>query len=307
MLRSTGQGFGLVKLTDAKSWRERRADKDGAQLIAHEGTADIAGLGSAIEVWLKQKGLDTETVAGDCTCVVKAEAPAGWKKSIGASPSVEVEISDEPAGTKVEVHPGRAGGAVWTARYFTYSWVAFGFSYMTLKADLLEFVRGRLREGTSPLAGAPKVLGVVETARSEQRLGSEDRDIDNRQSDTTVTRSFKATKRWTQSCQVELEKSRVSGQSADVTIPNLVSLKGDVEETLRRQYSASTEEEQTFEEEVTVTVPPRTGLHLVIDWKRIVQEGYVRLAGGDGQVVEVPFQLAVGVTFDQRQSGELNS
>jgi hypothetical protein len=291
-----------VKLRDALV---RRAEKQDTELIAHEGTADIAGLASAVEAWLKDKGLETQTVTGERTCMVKAQPPAGWKKAIGASPGVEVEISDEPAGTKVDVHPGRAGGAVWTARYFTYSWVAFGVSHMSLKADLLQFVRGRLRDGTSPLAGAPKVLEVVETARSEQPLGSEDRDIDNSQSDTTVTRSFKATKRWAQSCQVEFEKSRLSGQGGEVTIPNVASLKGNVEETLRRQYSASSEEEQTFEEEVTVTVPPRTALHLVMDWKRIVQEGYVRLEHGDGRIVEVPFQVAVGVTFDQRQSGEI--
>jgi hypothetical protein len=44
-----------------------------------------------------------------------------------------------------------------------------------------------------------------------------------------------------------------------------------------------------------------------MDWKRIVQEGYVRLDQGDGRILEVPFQVAVGVTFDQKQSGAIPS
>ena len=138
-------------------------------------------------------------------------------------------------------------------------------------------------------------------ARIEKPLGSEERAIDNSGSDTTITRSIKATKRWTQTCQLELEKSRVRGQGADVSVANLATLRRKLEETLREQYAATTQVEQVFEEEVTVTVPPKTSVHLIMDWKRIIQQGYVQLRDSAGATVEVPFEVAVGVTLDQRQ------
>lgn len=181
------------------------------------------------------------------------------------------------AGTKVDICIGRVGGAVWTARYFTYSWVAFGVSFVTLKRNLLHFVRQELQVRGGMMQAHPQILDVVETARSEQSLGHDERTVDNSQSDTTVTRSIKATKRWRQSCTLEIEKSRVSGHSLDLKLIDVVALKGSMEETLRRQYASSTEEEQTFEEVTLVVLglllrtgnlfvsdQPRNGQHLAV-------------------------------------------
>jgi hypothetical protein len=287
--------------------RMRQLEQDGARgrtrLVEHPGQVDLTELGRRLETWLGDKGFETEAIAAEGKHVVKAEAPAGWKKTIGASAGLEVELTVEADGTNVHVRPGRAGGAVWTARYFTYSWIAFGVSFVSLKKDVREFVRHEIHGDGGMIAAAPEIVGVVETARSEQSLGSDERTIDNSDSDTTVTRTIRATKRWTQRCQVEIEKTRVDGQSIDLILPELASLRGSVEDRLRTSYAVSAEVEQTFEEEVTLTVPPRTSLHVSMDWKRIVQQGYVRLRDAEQRMIDVPFEIAVGVTFDQRQLG----
>jgi hypothetical protein len=131
---------------------------------------------------------------------------------------LEVELTVPADGTIVDVRPGRTAGAVWTARYFTYSWIAFGVSFMSLKKELQDFVRHELQDHGGMVAAAPEIVGIVETARSEQSLGSDERTIDNSGSDTTVTRTIRATKRWTQRCHVEIERTRVSSQKKDTFV-----------------------------------------------------------------------------------------
>ena len=119
-----------------------------------------------------------------------------------------------------------------------------------------------------------------------------------------MTRSIRASKRWTQKCQIDVERTRVAGGGLDLKLADLASLTGNIERTLRTQYSISSEVEQNFEEEITVTVPPKTALVLIMDWKTIIQQGYVRLQDLAGGLVDVPFEVPLEVTFDQKQLGQ---
>jgi hypothetical protein len=283
-----------------QTWLDRSSDNlRRSRIIPHPGRADPVALGRSIAGWLERKGLRVQVVTGDDSCIVKAAAADGWQKKVGARPSFEVQINPAPSGTEVEIHGGRAGAAVWTARYFTYSWVISGLSFVSMKSALLDFARHEL--GASASTAAPQILEVVETARDSEPLGGDERIVNNVDSDTTVTRSIKATKRWKQTCNLQVERSRTTSQGADVKLADVAALKSSMENTLREQYTMSAEEEQTFEEHVTLEVPPRSSLRFIMDWKRIVQKGYVRVLDSAGQLVDVPFAVVVGVTFDQRQ------
>ena len=204
-------------------------------------------------------------------------------------------------GTMVDVRLAKAGGAAWVARYLTYSWVALGYSFFTLKKDIELFAAHCVNEQSINHPYLLGVLGIVETDRVEYPLGSDLRRVDNLGSDTQVTRTVKAAKRWRQTCQLQLENANTGSVGVDLKMADLASLKASAESTLRRQYSLSTEVEQTFEEEVTIVVAARTALTFSMDWKLIVQHGYVRLQALTGQLIHVPFEVHIGVTFDQRQ------
>lgn len=51
-----------------------------------------------------------------------------------------------------------------------------------------------------------------------------------------------------------------------------------------------------------MTVPKSTSVLLRIDWKKIVQRGYIRFRDQRGQIIDLPYLVDVGVTFDQCQS-----
>lgn len=142
-------------------------------------------------------------------------------------------------------------------------------------------------------------MEVVETHRSEEPLGMEERSIDNTRSTTTVTRTLKASKEWTRNYSIDLENVRRGSVGLSIQV-----LKADVEKTLREKYSLTEQVHETYGEEIGLTVPARTRVRLVLHWKRIWQHGIVRITYSDNRIVEVPFELAVGITFDQDQLGD---
>jgi hypothetical protein len=146
----------------------------------------------------------------------------------------------------------------------------------------------------------PPRFEIVETDQYEEPLGEEARVIDNRFSATGVTRNVRASREWTRTMTVSEERTRTYGAELGGG-PAWLKIKGSVEQELHRTYSTENQSKQTFAEEITITVPERTSVRLVIRWKRIWQRGVVRVTRGDGTVSEVPYQVVVNITFDQSQ------
>ena len=147
----------------------------------------------------------------------------------------------------------------------------------------------------------PQILGFVETGQVEEPLGQEVRVIDNRQSSTGVTRSVKATREWSRSLTVGTEQTRSTELEAEAKFAKWLAIKGKIENELQRNYSMETSSKHVFEESLTISAPPRTTIRLVLHWKRIWQEGVVRLSHYDGTISEVPYKFVVNITFDQSQ------
>lgn len=147
----------------------------------------------------------------------------------------------------------------------------------------------------------PQILGFVETGQVEEPLGQEVRVIDNRQSGTGVTRSVKASREWSRSLTLGTEQTRSAELEAGAKFTKWLSIKGKIEAELQRNYSMETSSKHVFEESLTISAPPRTTIRLVLHWKRIWQEGVVRLSHYDGTISEVPYKFVVNITFDQSQ------
>lgn len=160
------------------------------------------------------------------------------------------------------------------------------------------------RSGTPAMAptSTDASATVVEGSRHEVPMGDETRVIDNSQSGSTTTRVVRLTREWTRTCAIDVERATTTQGSAGIGIRAL-DLKAAAEHTLRRTYSDSTGERETFEEEVTLNIAPRTRCRVVFSWKEIRQKGIVQIARG-GSDVQIPFEVVVGITFDQQQIDE---
>lgn len=77
-------------------------------------------------------------------------------------------------------------------------------------------------------------------------------------------------------------------------------MKTEAERLVKNAYSVSTEERETFEEEVTLTVTKGTKSEITFFWKEIRQRGDMQISGA-GFEAQIPYAIVVGLTFDQQQ------
>jgi hypothetical protein len=159
--------------------------------------------------------------------------------------------------------------------------------------------------GASSLAPQSKIeaLEVIETDRTEEFFGEDRRIIDNSKSSAQLTRNFSFSKEWSKSCHLEVEKAQGEGAELVVGAKDAAGIKLSAEEKVRQIYSISRDAKETCTEEVTCRVEPYAKVTIVVRWKRIWQLGFVD-ARQDGAPLRIPFQIAVGMTFDQQQIEE---
>ena len=163
------------------------------------------------------------------------------------------------------------------------------------------------RQGNEIVNSPPlksEILGIVETGRVEESLGSDRRIIDNSKSSVNLTRKFSISKEWARTCSIEYEKAQVGSTELGIGIDEITSIKTSFEETIRKQYSISEETKEVYSEEIEIEVPSSIKLNLVFQWKRIWQCGFIKFRNQNNEELKVPFRVVVGVTFDQLQIDE---
>lgn len=148
------------------------------------------------------------------------------------------------------------------------------------------------------------IVSIVETSISEEFIGEEQKLIDNSNSATSLTRRIAVNREWSQSYTVEYEKTQTIGGEFNIGIDKATSIKLAAGEALRAKYSVSEETRRTRTDEIVLNVPSQTKLRVFIHWKRLWQHGLVKLRDEKNREFEVPFKVAVDVTFDQIQRDE---
>jgi hypothetical protein len=151
-----------------------------------------------------------------------------------------------------------------------------------------------------PMEGLAVVQELVETVRAEEPIGDEFLTIDNSATSTSSLRRLKVTRRWAQKCDIQIERATTSTNDIILSVPyNLVKYGSKLETAVKKDYGISIGEEQTFEEEIELTVPARTIVKVRLSWKRLWQEGYATVMIESVQV-KIPFRTVLGITFDQK-------
>ena len=144
-----------------------------------------------------------------------------------------------------------------------------------------------------------KVADIKETLRSEEPIGSDSRVVSN-DTEATVQRTVRIARDWTST--LTLEHTRNTTASSTLQIgTNTVGVQGAVSDSLEQRYAVVLSIGQSFEESITLTVPPQTSLRLEINWKRVWQHGDITLRTQRGAEAVIPYGIVVGVTFDQYQ------
>jgi hypothetical protein len=167
------------------------------------------------------------------------------------------------------------------------------------RTDASQSTRPRVPTGNT-VAETPTKSTVIEGSRYTVPLGAETRTMDNSKSGSPTMREVRLTREWTKTFVVDVEHITTMHGSADFSI-RVLELKFEAERTLSKTYSTTTTERETFEEKVTVNVSPYTKSEIMFSWKEIRQKGVVQVVG-PGFESQIPYEVVVGLTFDQQQT-----
>jgi hypothetical protein len=162
------------------------------------------------------------------------------------------------------------------------------------------------RRSVSLPAGPFQVLGIANAKRIYEDDGDEPKFVDNLKSDVPFKRTIRASRRWTQTVQLQTQSARESGTSGGLGLSSIFTaeLRKTLLHTLSSSYSASSEMERVFEDTFEVEVPPRTRMHIMLHWKRVVQIGRMRIRSSDGRTIHVPFRVVIDLSVDPENSTE---
>lgn len=144
-----------------------------------------------------------------------------------------------------------------------------------------------------------RVEEVRETHRFEQPLGTDRQVVDAKDFDSDVTQKLSFSRQWRQSVTIESEKVATQSSGVSLAVLDIATMEANAETVVRDNYSTEDSSERTSTREVEVTVKGGTAMEVLLHWKKVWQGGVVVFEGPDGATVEMPFALAVDVTFDQ--------
>lgn len=154
-----------------------------------------------------------------------------------------------------------------------------------------------------PVAVSQKVriIEFIETNRIQERIGDDCRLIDNSLSPAAMTRKFAIIREWSKSYVIEYEKTDSSASEILLGINDSIGTRTATEKALREQYSVSEERKESVAEEVEITVPAHTKLGIVFQWKRVWQNGFIKLVLDKDIEIAIPYRIALSISFDQVQ------
>ena len=158
---------------------------------------------------------------------------------------------------------------------------------------------GAAAPASPPAPQTPVTSTLIEGSRYEVPLGEETRTIDNSKSSSSTIRVVRLTREWGKTCVLDVEHNMTVRGSAGLGI-HVLNLKAEAERLLKKTYSVTSEERQTFAEEVTLNIAQYTKSEIIFFWKELRQKGVVQVSGVDFEV-QVPYEVVVGLTFDQQQ------
>ena len=142
---------------------------------------------------------------------------------------------------------------------------------------------------------------IIETERYETTAGSDEvRSLDNLQGTSPQVRSFRLAREWSKSYSVGSTQSVAVSGGAEFS-SKVANITTQVERRIERNYNMTSQQQQTFEDTLTVTAAPQTYSEIRITWKEIRQRGYVDEFDGTIHISRTPFELVVGLTYDSRQ------
>lgn len=151
-------------------------------------------------------------------------------------------------------------------------------------------------------------LGIEETHRLTEDLGTDTRLIDNSKSTSKITRKFTISREWSKTYLVQYENTKTNSTELNLQLKvsevEFGGIKQASQTALKTAYSISEVKKEIFTDDVQIDVSEHQKVNVFFAWKSIWQYGSMKFRYQNNMEFDIPFKVSVGVTFDQTQIDE---
>jgi hypothetical protein len=163
--------------------------------------------------------------------------------------------------------------------------------------------RFQVRTGRPP-SGKPAVdwsrhtFQVFETGLVQEPAGQTSFVEDNSASSLSSSRSTRVENEWTRTIVIGGGATATKGVSAGLRV-GWASVEASVENAVTSQYAIEQGERRQVSQEVSVQVPARSRVEVLVSWRLTWQTGFVRITDPKGTTTDVPFKFVHSLDFDR--------
>jgi hypothetical protein len=163
--------------------------------------------------------------------------------------------------------------------------------------------RDQIRSGNRSVS-APDInwsnykFQVFETSLIQEEAGQTSFVGDNTGSPVALTRATRVENELTRTIVIGGSSTETKGIAAGLQV-GWIAVKAKIESMVTTQYSIQQDERRQISHEVVISVPPRSRVEVIVSWKRVWQNGFVRITDRDRLATDVPFRFVDNLDFDR--------
>lgn len=227
-----------------------------------------------------------------------SEDTAPSRSYLDGRPMALPPISDSP-GASAELawhNPRKAIGAE-SARDGTRE-IAGPATEPSQKKSRFNLIR-RTRDTTQVSLRNLRSIEFQSLARRLELIGAEQYDFDNSESSATSVETLRIFNSTQFILKFDTGNAVLRGGQSAIGILDFAKIQGQLQSNLLSQYSLSEQTTLTVERTSQINIPAQAHVRVVVNWKRVWQDGVVILRTRSGVDVEIPYSITIDLIFDK--------
>lgn len=144
------------------------------------------------------------------------------------------------------------------------------------------------------------VSGFSSGKRRTEPIGTDSTDFDNSESFSSSVETLHISHTTAIEVQLDEEAATLTGGGGSVALIGLADFSGKLEQQLRRHHSVGMSSTLNFQRTSEIHVPPRKHVRVTLAWKRVWQDGVIKLSTRAGEQIELPYSMTVDLSFDKK-------
>lgn len=145
----------------------------------------------------------------------------------------------------------------------------------------------------------PQNVEFLPATRRLEEIGTTQSDFDNSGSSATSVETLRISNSTQFVLKFDTARATLRSGKSSVSLLDFAKIEGQLQSTLRTEYSLSEKTALTVERTSQINIPAQAHVRVLLSWKRIWQDGVIVVRARSGVDVLVPYSVTVDLIFDK--------